>query len=145
MRKFFVSLAPSDRLYLRNRFHSRRIGCRAHTQIAGWVSSDSVGSGLQSLAGHPRAQGRRDMRFKPRTGAALAAFVALALGARVNAGTAATYLGTTGSNWTDVSHWSTNPFYPDNGNPAGATYDVTINSGAQIQVDKDITVDNVTF
>jgi len=30
--------------------------------------------------------------------------------------------------WTDPTKWSTNPYYPVNGNPLGTTYDVTIDA-----------------
>src|SRR5687768_17024456 len=38
----------------------------------------------------------------------------------------ASWLNTSGGQWTEPSNWSTNPFYPNNGNPPGTAYEATI-------------------
>jgi hypothetical protein len=35
----------------------------------------------------------------------------------------------TDGGWTQASHWSTNPYYPNNNNPPGTQYDAIINAG----------------
>ena len=52
--------------------------------------------------------------------------------------------------WQDPTNWSTNPTYPNNGNPAGATYDVLIAPtgaavGHTVQVSAPITVDSIAL
>lgn len=55
----------------------------------------------------------------------------------------ATWDGSAG-NWSDVSHWSTAPYYPNNGTPTGATYDVTIGAGS-VNLDVSPTVGDITL
>lgn len=42
--------------------------------------------------------------------------------------TTATWLDPLAGEWTDASRWSTAPFYPNNGTPAGESYDVLIDA-----------------
>ena len=44
------------------------------------------------------------------------------------ADTSATWNSTVG-NWSDVTKWTTNPNFPNNGTPAGTLYDVTVSGG----------------
>jgi hypothetical protein len=46
--------------------------------------------------------------------------------AMLPAANSANWLTTTSGNWTDPSKWSSAPFYPNNGNPAGTTYNAAI-------------------
>ena len=46
--------------------------------------------------------------------------------------------------WTTPGNWDTT-VYPDNGTPAGATYDVTISNQRQVDLDADITIQNLTL
>ena len=47
------------------------------------------------------------------------------------------------SNWSSTTHWSTNPFFPDNGNGA-PTYDATINSGV-VNLDVDVDLSSLSI
>lgn len=58
----------------------------------------------------------------------VAAVVLLALTATAQAQVTSTWNGTSGD-WTNPALWSTNPFYPNNGNPPGTTYAVNMGSG----------------
>ena len=58
--------------------------------------------------------------------AAAAALATLSL--RAVAATPAHWISTSSGSWSDAANWSTNPFFPNNGNPAGSTYDVTLPS-----------------
>jgi len=42
--------------------------------------------------------------------------------------TTATWVNPVSGNWTDSTKWSTKPFFPDNGNPSGTTYNVVFNN-----------------
>jgi hypothetical protein len=35
----------------------------------------------------------------------------------------------TSSNWSAAAHWSSNPYYPNNGTPSGALYDASLQRG----------------
>src|SRR5437879_3794428 len=59
----------------------------------------------------------------------------------------ATWNGTSG-NWSNPALWSTNPYYPNNGNPPGVTYNATVNgtvTGAILTVDQPITIQALNF
>jgi hypothetical protein len=61
--------------------------------------------------------------------AAYAAIVASGMSVTATATRAATlaeWLAPVSGNWTDAGKWSTNPYVPGNGNPAGVTYDARI-------------------
>ena len=45
--------------------------------------------------------------------------------------------------WADASHWSSNPYYPHNGN-GGLTYDATVTTGS-VTLDQDITIQRFTL
>src|SRR5690349_9386370 len=51
----------------------------------------------------------------------------------------ANWNGTSG-NWTDFTRWSTNPFYPNNGN-GGVNYDAVVSLGG-VTVDTNIVINN---
>jgi hypothetical protein len=57
-----------------------------------------------------------------------------------------TWTGVSG-NWTNPTIWSTNPNYPNNGTPAGTTYNAVVNGPAvnTVAIDAPITVDQFTF
>jgi hypothetical protein len=56
-----------------------------------------------------------------------------------------TWNGTTGD-WTNPAIWSTNPFYPNNGNPPGTAYAVDMGSAAgTLTVNVPITVQSIGF
>lgn len=71
------------------------------------------------------------MRKQP-TMLALVVAGALSLAGVARAATyTATWVGGGSNNWNDATQWSSNPLYPNNGQPAGTdTYDVVINGGA---------------
>ncbi len=74
-----------------------------------------------------------------------AALAVLSAGAALGQ-TPASWLAATNGNWTDSTRWSTDPFFPNNGNN-GVDYNVTIGvTGAayDVNLDSDITVENVT-
>lgn len=49
-------------------------------------------------------------------------------------------------NWTNAAIWSTNPFFPNNGIPAGTTYNAILNGGAStITLDANITIEQLQF
>src|SRR5262245_60912257 len=53
--------------------------------------------------------------------------------------TGSTWTGASG-NWTNPALWSTNPFYPNNGNPPGTLYNASLNGSGTVAVDAPITV-----
>jgi len=55
-----------------------------------------------------------------------------------------TWSGTSG-NWTNPALWSTNPNYPNNGNPPGTTYNAVINGSGTITLDASITIEQLAF
>lgn len=60
--------------------------------------------------------------------------------------TPASWLAATSGNWTDASRWSTDPFFPNNGNN-GVDYDATVGvTGAayDVTLDANITIQNLT-
>jgi hypothetical protein len=60
--------------------------------------------------------------------------------------TTATWLGPASGNWTDPTQWSSNPFYPTNGNPAGTTYEADVTAtGASytVTLNSNITVNTL--
>jgi hypothetical protein len=59
----------------------------------------------------------------------------------------ATWTGTMAGQWTDPTNWSTNPYYPNNGNPAGVNYDVSISTASlhAAQLGLPVTIDNLTL
>ncbi|HEX8523448.1 MAG TPA: hypothetical protein VF669_14440 [Tepidisphaeraceae bacterium] len=61
--------------------------------------------------------------------------------------TVVTWSASMSGNWTDPVRWSSNPNYPNNGTPAGATYDVTIAQPGSYIIDlgTDIAVDHLTL
>src|SRR5688572_33188446 len=58
--------------------------------------------------------------------AASAAWSLAAFTAPAFAATTAQWLTPMGGNWTDPAKWSTNPNYPNNGSPTGATYHAVV-------------------
>lgn len=73
--------------------------------------------------------------FSPR----IASAIWLALAAVANAATLSTWDGTTG-NWSQSTHWSTNPVFPNNNGPN--TYDTQIAAGA-VTLDENITINRL--
>ena len=78
------------------------------------------------------------------------AFVVLAFAcpaARAQPTTASWVAGVSGS-WDDPSKWTTNPFYPNNGNPSGSAYAVVVDAAAAtgytISLNRDVTVNSLT-
>lgn len=76
--------------------------------------------------------------------------VASCLSSAALAQTTATWLLPTSGDWTDPTMWSTNPYYPTNGNPSGATYDAVIDATGTgpaytIQANAPITVTGLTI
>jgi hypothetical protein len=58
--------------------------------------------------------------------------------------TNSTWNSTTG-NWTDATRWSTNPIFPNNGQPnPGDTYNAIVNGGA-VTMDQNIIIQSLTF
>ena len=62
--------------------------------------------------------------------ACLIAATSAVFNASGHAATTATWLDPLGGVWTDGTNWSTHPYYPNNGSPAGITYHVLIDQGA---------------
>lgn len=61
-----------------------------------------------------------------------------------SAQTNSTWNGTTG-NWTDATRWSTNPIFPNNGQPnVGDTYNAIINGGT-VTLDQNIVIQNINL
>jgi hypothetical protein len=59
--------------------------------------------------------------------------------------TAAVWTGTTG-NWSDPTKWTSNPNFPNNGQPApGSVYDATLDNGGTITLNIPITIENFTL
>jgi hypothetical protein len=72
-------------------------------------------------------QNRSARAFLRATSAACAAAVTFAVPAPVEAGTLESrWVAPVSGDWTDPSRWNTNPFYPDNGNPAEFEYNAVI-------------------
>src|SRR5438128_1496327 len=71
----------------------------------------------------------------------------LAVPAALPAQTQSNWLGVNGGNWTDPTLWSTNPNFPNNGTPAGATYAATIaTSGTYtVSLNAAVAVNSVTL
>ena len=62
-----------------------------------------------------------------------------------HAQTTASWVKPDSGNWTDATNWSTNPFYPSNGNPSGTTYNVVFNNpSGSFSVNPNGTPNNVT-
>ena len=65
------------------------------------------------------------------------------------ANVAADWLQPVAGDWTDASKWSSNPFFPTNGTPAGEVYDasITASGGAAytVQLTQDVAVRNLTL
>src|SRR5688572_17412693 len=60
----------------------------------------------------------------------------------------AEWLNPVSGNWTDATKWSTNPNYPQNGTPAGSSYQAIIDALGQaytVTVDSAITVGSLTL
>ncbi len=58
--------------------------------------------------------------------------------------TTSTWNGTTG-NWSDFTRWSTNPIFPNNGQPnPGDTYNAIVNGGT-VTLDQNIIIQSLTF
>jgi hypothetical protein len=75
----------------------------------------------------------------------VAAFVLLAVTATAHAQVISTWNGTSGD-WTSPAIWSTNPYYPNNGNPPGTTYAVDMGSAAgTFTLNVPITVQSIGF
>ncbi len=76
--------------------------------------------------------GRVSGTLRIRSRLALAASVAtVACGLRIQVATADTtamWTSQTSGNWTDPTHWSTNPNYPNNGTPVGTDYQALIDA-----------------
>jgi hypothetical protein len=51
---------------------------------------------------------------------------AVSAGARARADTSSEWINTAGSDWTDPTSWSTDPYYPNNGSPSGTDYQAVI-------------------
>ncbi len=90
-----------------------------------------------------RARDRRRVAFAL---AAAAAVLFSSLATLALAGTTATWQNPVDGNWTDATKWSSNPNYPDNGNP-GAPYSASISAAGTytVTLDSDITVDSLTI
>src|SRR5687768_15015240 len=80
-------------------------------------------------------------------GRALAAAAPLAASSSASAEpVTATWKSASSGNWIDGTRWSTDPAFPDNGVPAGVTYQAVINAsgvGYAVTVGQDIAVDGV--
>lgn len=75
---------------------------------------------------------------------ALAIVASLAIGSEGRGQTNAVWNGPNG-NWTNAAIWSTNPFFPDNGNPGGP-YSAILNGGfSVITLDANITIEQLQF
>ena len=72
----------------------------------------------------------------------LTLLVVLALGSTASAQTDSTWNETTG-NWTSASLWT--PAVPQNGMPAGTTYNATVNGGGTITLDTAIVIERLNF
>jgi hypothetical protein len=74
-------------------------------------------------------------------------FLATALIAGLAATPVAALVGTatlnTAGNWNDPTIWSSNPLFPNNGTPAGETWNVNV--GLSVTVNTPITVDNLNW
>src|SRR5688572_21122447 len=88
---------------------------------------------------------RKTRRWAKATTASLLAATAFVSVSATHAQTTSSWLLPVNGDWTDPTRWSTNPFYPNNGNPvasnyiavlnaAGAPYTVAVNGGDQITV-----------
>jgi len=81
--------------------------------------------------------------------ARLAALVIVGCAAHARAAAAevtADWVGPSQGIWHDPANWSTQPDYPNNGTPAGTSYDVRLAPAfpARVILETDVTVDNVT-
>lgn len=59
---------------------------------------------------------------------AATALATIASALPAHASTPASWTSAVSGSWVDASKWSTNPYYPSNGNPSGVTYAATINA-----------------
>lgn len=48
-------------------------------------------------------------------------------------------------NWTNVTKWTTNPDYPNNGTPAGTIYDAIIGASGTVTLNSNVAVDSITI
>lgn len=79
-----------------------------------------------------------------RVSGAILMFV-LTTAASARAQTNATWNGPSG-NWTNAAIWSTNPLYPNNGNPGGSTYNAILTGNSStITLDANITIEQLQF
>jgi fibronectin-binding autotransporter adhesin len=85
---------------------------------------------------------RAGNKRRTRVALPLAVISALFAAAGGRAQTTATWVGSTG-NWNDPTHWTTDPFFPDNGN-GGQNYVAVINSGTPT-FNQDVTVTGFTM
>ena len=93
---------------------------------------------------------RRSAKARSRADSALFWLACAGLSfSQVRAVTPASWLTGIGSSWTDASRWSTNPFYPNNDNPLGTTYDATIaatgTTSYNVILKSDIALDSLTL
>ena len=73
---------------------------------------------------------------------ALLATATVLLANRSNASTLSTWNGTT-ANWSDPTRWSTNPFYPNNGN--GAAEYAAVIGGGTVNLNVDVVLSSLTL
>jgi hypothetical protein len=95
---------------------------------------------------------RRFRPFPPRPRAALGLVALLAAAPAAAQTTTAAWQPSAGSysgTWTDPLHWTTNPNYPSNGTPPGATYAAVIDaapgSAYSVTLSSNVTVNSVTL
>ncbi len=82
--------------------------------------------------------------MSPRLPFLVAVVVLLAVASVAQAQFISIWNGTNG-NWTDATRWSTNPIFPNNGQPnAGDLYNAVINGGT-VTLDQNITIQGLTF
>jgi fibronectin-binding autotransporter adhesin len=80
--------------------------------------------------------------------AVCAATAGLALPRGAAAGVTSTWVAATSGDWTFAGNWSTNPLSPNNGNPAGTTYDAVIGAAGPAYaatLTSDVTLDSLTL
>ena len=84
-----------------------------------------------------------------RQGRILAAIASLAVFAGgASAATTSNWSNATSGNWNTPANWSSNPNYPNNGTPAGSTYNVNLavsGSAYTVTLDGDVAVSNLTI
>ena len=92
-----------------------------------------------------RSSDKKRHRRIPRFGRIILACmpVAMLFTASASAGTPASWSAAADGYWTDASKWSSKPNYPNNGTPAGSTYDVTIGKPYTVTLDQNVAVNSL--